>query len=50
MEKTGIQIDNIRIIDKWRIEGKVLGRLSATKFKEVNDKLLHLYFPNRKTY
>ena len=43
-EKTGIQLDKIRVIDKWRIEGNILGRISAPKFKEINDKLLELYF------
>ena len=44
-EKTGIQLDKIRVIDKWRIEGKILGRLSALKFKEINEKLIKLFFP-----
>ncbi|MDT8716990.1 type II toxin-antitoxin system PemK/MazF family toxin [Clostridium sp. 19966] len=45
-EPTGIQLDKIRIIDKWRIEGDIKGRLSATKFKEINEKLIELYFQN----
>lgn len=44
-EPTGIQLDKIRVLDKWRIDGKVLGRVSGTKFKEINKQIIHLFFP-----
>lgn len=40
---TGIQVDKIRVIDKWRIESK-LGRLGKTKFEELSNKVLELHF------
>lgn len=44
IEKTGIQLDKIRVIDKNRIEGKVLGRVTNTKFNEITNKVIELYF------
>lgn len=43
-EKTGIQIDKIRVVDKWRIEENIKGSVSASKFKEINDKIIEKYF------
>jgi mRNA-degrading endonuclease toxin of MazEF toxin-antitoxin module len=43
-EKTGIQLDKIRVVDKNRIEGKVLGRVSNAKFNEITNRLISLYF------
>ncbi|WP_180827344.1 type II toxin-antitoxin system PemK/MazF family toxin [Bacillus sp. UMB0728] len=43
-EKTGIQLDKLRVIDKHRIEGKVLGRVSNKKFNEITNQIIELYF------
>lgn len=41
---TAIQVDKIRVIDKWRIQSK-LGRLSANKFTDLTNKFVELYSP-----
>lgn len=44
LHSTGIQLDKIRIVDKWRIRGKRVGKLANPKLIEVSNKLLELYF------
>lgn len=42
---TGIQIDNLRVIDKWRIIKK-LGRLKSSKFNELTDRIIEIHHPH----
>lgn len=44
LKPTGIQLDKIRIVDKFRIQGKILGKVSNPKFNEITDKIINLYF------
>lgn len=44
LEKTGIQLDKIRVIDKWRIHGRKLGQVSNPKLNEITNKMIELYF------
>lgn len=41
-DNTGIQVDNLRVIDKWRIINKV-GRLSSPKFNELTNKIIEVH-------
>lgn len=43
-DNTGIQIDNLRVIDKWRIINKV-GRLGNTKFNELTNRIIEIHHP-----
>ncbi|MED4419950.1 type II toxin-antitoxin system PemK/MazF family toxin [Schinkia azotoformans] len=43
-EPTGIQLDKIRFIDKTRIDGKILGKVTNDKFNEITNALIELYF------
>lgn len=44
LRPTGIQLDKIRIVDKFRIRGKVLGQVANPKFNAITNQLINLYF------
>ncbi|MGI2295937.1 type II toxin-antitoxin system PemK/MazF family toxin [Paenibacillus sp. GXUN7292] len=44
MHPSGIQLDKVRVISKKRIQGNVLGQVGNTKFNEITNKLIELYF------
>lgn len=44
INNTGIQVDNIRVIDKWRIVNK-LGRLKKEKFNELTNRIVQIHSP-----
>lgn len=50
--KTSIQLDKIRIVDKKRIlrnkVGGVVGQISSSKLKEIQEKILMTYLPEYK--